>query len=271
VRSLKADQFFKVASLLGRLNEYLRTGAGVTEKVKNKTTLAEKDRKALTSAIKDISDSAEGVSASITIMAVDDLLKRLEGEATYEDLKEGVRDIEITFRREVSTVMMFAVDPRLGKLSGDSSQVFGLDFDSKFPSSLYDLEEACKCIAMGRSTASVFHLMRVMETLLRAVHACLGLPSPTGVDKNWGNMLQAIKTDMTSRNANGNSGWAGDDRRFFEDLYASIDAVRVAWRNTTMHVERRYDQDEAEHLLQVVKALAKKLAGRTDETGTPAA
>lgn len=148
---------------------------------------------------------------------------------------------------------------------------FGPEFQIKFPSALCDLEEGCNCLAMGRFTAAVFHLMRIMEILLRAVHACLGFQPASGIDKNWGNMLQAIKSNMNGRNANGNSGWTGKDRQFFEDLYASIDAVRVAWRNTTMHVEQRYDKDEAQHLFHVVKALSKKLSSRCDELGQPAA
>lgn len=219
-----------------------------------------------------VRDQAEEVNAKITVLAAAELLKALErDDATWDDLREGVQDIEATFRREASTMAMYAIDDDLRGLTDSCDKAFGTEFQIKFPSALYDLEEACNCLAMGRFTATVFHLMRIMEILLRAIHACLGLPPPSGADKNWGNMLQAIKANMNGRNANGNSGWTGKDRQFFEDLFASIDAVRVAWRNTTMHVEQRYDKEEAQHLFHVVKALSKKLADRCDETGAPIA
>jgi len=269
MKTLKADEFFKVGSLIGRLSEYLRNGADVAEKIKNKDTLTEKDKGHLSAALTNIQASAELIGANLTPIAVSELIANFDRDMTYQELKDGIRDIDVTFRREASLVAMYTMEPDLRDLAGDCDLVFGADFRVKIPSAVYDLEEACKCLAMARSTASVFHLMRIMEVLLRAIHACLGLPSPSGSDKNWGSMLQAIKATMTARNSNANAGWAAGDRQFFEDLYASIDAVRVAWRNTTMHIERRYDNDEAHHLLQVVKALSKKLANRCDEDGKP--
>jgi hypothetical protein len=38
----------------------------------------------------------------------------------------------------------------------------------------------------------------------------------------------------------------GKREEFFEIAYASLDAVRVAWRNPTTHVENKYTDDEAE-------------------------
>src|SRR5271170_1621727 len=49
----------------------------------------------------------------------------------------------------------------------------------------------------------------------------------------------------------------------------SLDAVRVAWRNTTMHVENKYTQEEAENIFIAVKGFMKKLASRCDENGDP--
>ena len=61
--------------------------------------------------------------------------------------------------------------------------------------------------------------------------------------------------------------------RFSSDLRRQGDrnAVRVAWRNGTMHVEKKYTEDEAEHLMAVVGGLMKKLACRMYENGEPKA
>jgi hypothetical protein len=59
------------------------------------------------------------------------------------------------------------------------------------------------------------------------------------------------------------------DGALFEELYASLDAVRNPWRNAPMHVERKYTDDEAEHIFVAVKGFMMKLASRCDEDGKP--
>jgi hypothetical protein len=116
--------------------------------------------------------------------------------------------------------------------------------------------------------------MRMMEIGVRAVARCLGIPDPTrAADRNWGNILRAIKNDLDAHGgAAPTKVWkVAGDKEFFEGAYASLDAVRVAWRNTTMHVENKYTDDEVEHILVAVKGFMMKLASRCDENGDPKA
>jgi hypothetical protein len=136
------------------------------------------------------------------------------------------------------------------------------------------LDEAAKCLALGRATACVFHLMRLMEVGIRAVARCLNIPDPTrAADRNWGAILREIKTDLDAHvGVAPMKAWAtSGDKELFESAYASLDAVRVAWRNTTMHVENKYTIDEGEHILAAVKGFMTKLASRCDENGDPKA
>lgn len=48
-------------------------------------------------------------------------------------------------------------------------------------------------------------------------------------------------------------------------------SVKDAWRNSTMHIERRYTDEEAEHILSAVRSFLKKIARRLDEDGLPLA
>ena len=41
--------------------------------------------------------------------------------------------------------------------------LFGAAVEAKFPEMSEDISEAGKCLALNRATASVFHLMRIME------------------------------------------------------------------------------------------------------------
>jgi hypothetical protein len=88
-------------------------------------------------------------------------------------------------------------------------------------------------------TAAVFHLMRTAEIGVRAVARCLGIPDPLKpAGRNWGSILVAVKAEMARRNGVNPPAWSlPDDRQFFDEAHTSLDAVRNAWRNTTMHVD----------------------------------
>jgi len=156
-------------------------------------------------------------------------------------------------------------------LYSPTEPLFGKQVDKAFPSASFEIDEAGKCRALGRNTASVFHLMRLMEICIKAAAACLGVPPPTtGSDRNWGVILKKIKDAVDAKNSA--KSWVNPtDKALFADIYASADAVRVAWRNATMHVENKYTAEEAEHIFSAVRALTKKLASRMDENGDPKA
>jgi len=143
------------------------------------------------------------------------------------------------------------------------SPLFGADVSTKFSSVAFEIEEAGKCLALGRSTACVFHLMRTLEVALDAVRICLGLPKPS--NPNWGAILTSIDSKITSMGKQ----WA--ERPFFQDVHAQLDIIRRAWRNSTMHVENVYTADEARVLFDVTKGFMAKIASRMDESGVPLA
>jgi hypothetical protein len=182
--------------------------------------------------------------------------------------------LHIKVRDELETRMFLSLSGPEADLYNDGVSFFGHDVETNFVSSIFELDEATKCLALGRATAGVFHLMRVMETCIRAIARCLGVPDPIRAgDRNWGNVLREIKADLDAHGGqNPTKIWnRTGDKEFFESAYTSIDAVRVAWRNTTMHVENKYTPEEAAHVFGAVKGFTMKLASRCDENGDPQA
>ena len=151
--------------------------------------------------------------------------------------------------------------------------MFGYQVCHKFPKeAAFEIAEAAKCLALSRSTAAVFHLMRVMEIGIRAVSSCLGIPDPVKPsERNWSKMLKNIMEDGIQRRWPTSAQRMAGDGAFFESLYVSLDAVRNPWRNSTMHIEHKYTNDDAEHIFVAVKGFMKKLATRCDENGLPLA
>jgi hypothetical protein len=149
---------------------------------------------------------------------------------------------------------------------------FGLAFQSKYPSAQFELEETMKCMALERSTAAVFHMMRMMEIAIRAVSRCLQIPDPVKpAEKNWGKILDKIwKEGIEKKWPTANDRAIGDGATF-EALHASLDAVKNPWRNSTMHVDNKYLPDESHDIYAAVRGFMKKLADRCDENGDPKA
>ena len=119
-----------------------------------------------------------------------------------------------------------------------SASLFGDLFAEKFRTDgVFELDEAAKCIALARPTASVFHLMRLMEVGVRALARCLDIPDPLKpAERNWGYVLAEIKKGIELRWPTAATRAHGDGA-LFEQLHVSLDAVRNPWRNATMHVE----------------------------------
>lgn len=147
-----------------------------------------------------------------------------------------------------------------------SRPLWGQTFHDKFASCRFDLEEAAKCLAVGRGTACAFHVVRILEIGLRAVRACLGVQAPlNGAERNWGQILLRIRDARAAKQ----KGWP--EKAYFDEVYALLDAVKGRWRDATMHVEEKYTEDEARRLLEVVQGFMQRLSERMDQEGCPKA
>lgn len=199
--------------------------------------------------------------------------KNLGQQYQISDLINVINIIYASVHGELDGRLFLGIHPSSAKYYSSPEAIFGSDVLAKFPSISYEIDEAAKCLALERHTASVFHLMRVMERCIFAIRMCLGLPDPVKLgDRNWGTILSRIKDEMERRNKSVPPQWLiSKDRSLFDDLYASLVAVKNAWRDPTMHVENMYVEENAAHILLTVKALTKKIASRMDENGLPPA
>lgn len=143
----------------------------------------------------------------------------------------------------------------------ENSKPFGDEVFDAFPSANDDLTEAATCLALERSTACVMHLMRAMEVVLAVLAKTLGVER----QNDWGSYLREIERELAKRAKI--VGARTPDEQFYAEATTSFDAVRRAWRNPTMHVEKIYSQQCAEDIFRAVKSfmylLATKIAEET--------
>jgi hypothetical protein len=124
----------------------------------------------------------------------------------------------------------------------------------RFPDATFDAEEAGKCLALDRPTACVFHLMRVTEYGLQAVGKLLKMKDPR---PNWEPIIAKIDAELkkpyAEREFKGNADTLAH-------ISAHFNAVKLAWRNRAMHVDRKHTTEEAREIYTATCGLMRYLA-----------
>lgn len=145
-----------------------------------------------------------------------------------------------------------------------TKSIVGSQCCTRFKSIKRDLEESAKCFALGRCTASVFHLMRVLEICLHAAEDSLKLPRLK--DPNWGVCLARWHAHAIPKLSQSHPVYTAHEA-FYKSVRATLCAVKDAWRNPTMHVERDYNETESRDIFTAVCVFARNLAEEIDENG----
>ena len=277
---LNASEFLQATSQIASLSAWIASRSS-DERNKDRAFYGEarvedEGRAHIRSRFKGLATHLDALGARITAMAAQDAEAVIERHfTTWANVRACLDEINNTLRRELSQATVLVLDPKERSYFAPNEPHFGPVFAAKFQSSaVFEIDEAAKCFALGRPTASVFHLMRIMEIGIHAVTACLGVQNPVKSGaRNWGNILSSIKVEIDCHSGTKpTKRWSiANDGEFFAGSYGFLDAVRIAWRNPTMHVENKYLPDEAETLFVTVRGFMKNLALRMDEDGNPRA
>jgi hypothetical protein len=138
----------------------------------------------------------------------------------------------------------------------DLANILGRTILDKVPDSAADIDEAGKCFALGRWTASVFHLMRVMEHGVQQFANMLGVTIKT--NDTWGQILNAI--DPAVKKMPTQTQQQIELQHKYQGLKASLHAVKDAWRNPTMHPQATYTEVETLEIINAVRTFLRRLA-----------
>lgn len=271
---LNAKFFFGVAVELRHL---VNLSANVSNKnldigVQDKSNLVAPHLDRLLSALSSIGAK----SALAPAIRLHELLKT-GASISYNDLAVRLNDIESRFADHLDHIKLFVLDEQESTLLAPAESLLAFSgtpiegLRSAFPSAVFEIEEAAKCLALDRHTASVFHCMRVMEVTISALAKFLEVPDPVkATDRNWGNMLGQIKTKIDSKWPKATR-FHGSDGSKMEALYVTLEAVKNPWRNATMHVETIYAPHEAMQIARCTGFFLLEVMKHCDEVGCPVA
>jgi len=172
------------------------------------------------------------------------------GKSTAE-LRALILDLVRRIQDEFSEQKILFISTADAALYLQEKPLFGDDVADAFPDAIEDISEAGKSLALGRHTASVFHLMRAMEAAVQRLCGKLGIENP---DREWGKLLSDIHNAIAVMPK-------GELRNTWSEAHANLYHVKQAWRNNTMHPKQTYTEEEARAVLQAVRTFMTQLAG----------
>jgi hypothetical protein len=212
-------------------------------------------RDGLAKALSHLAEECEAIGLPVSLAAIERAMAALEQSgADFPLAPHEVENLWMRVYDEVEKVKFFRVPETLATYYELDEQKWPIV--GKLPQVTEDVDEAGKCLACGRFTASVFHLMRVMELALQQMATALG--ASVGEKDAW---LTILKDRLEPAiNALPESTPAERERKKqFQQSRAHLHAVRLAWRNDTMHPKATYTQDEAIVLVEHVRTFTSHL------------
>lgn len=201
----------------------------------------------------DLAEAAEAMAAPITAKAARRAVTKLRGRKNPIPIGEIAaisNSLAEVLNDEVNEVELYCLSRGSGRFYSPGAPLFGTEVDARIDDASDDISEAGKCFAVGRYTASVFHLMRAMEAAVKMLCVEVGI---SNVDREWGKLLSDIAKAIEPMPK-------GAKRDEWSAVHANLYHVKQAWRNNTMHPKRTYTEEEAREVFEAVKAFMRHLA-----------
>lgn len=136
-----------------------------------------------------------------------------------------------------------------------------------FPSALLDIEEACKCYALERYTACVFHAMAVVQTGLYTMAHDLGVTLKYPVQSaDWHEIIVAIEGKIEPLRQLSRSHPQRDELlTFYSGCASQFRYFKDGWRNPVAHMRELYKRPDAYAILSHVRDFMELLSTRLHE------
>jgi len=254
MEQFSARAFYQLGKLLERVAEehrgYHPTAEALLLGIKVSDLLSEQRALGLREFASEVSQRCAELGLRVSKGHVDHIHKNA-ARLTNKQVASEIEHLDRTIRLEMENHLFFFMPPNQADYY-DKSELMGADVLAKFPDLRYDIVEAGNCYAASRSTAVVFHLMRIMEVGVQEFGKKLGVTLVQ--EKNWQNILDEINKAVKALPK-------GPQAVEMAHAAANLYSVKVAWRNEVMHPNDTYGHDEAKSLIGLVRVFMGQLAG----------
>jgi hypothetical protein len=171
-------------------------------------------------------------------------------------VQNSVRKFETVLDDEIAGAPIFCLE-RIGNLSTDNL----LDGASKGyapevlkvlpPNCIFEIDEAGRCLAFERATASGFHILRAVELSIKQYLTLIpGFIMPPLNRQNWGEYISLLKNNGASKN-----------------VTDTLQNVKDNYRNPLMHPEDVLEMKESISLFCICQAMIELLVDEIHRRG----
>ncbi len=197
----------------------------------------------------------ERLDLPATLAHVPRVRRALEEAATYYDVQNPIGELRSRMHDELKARLFLLVPPQEASYY-NQREPFGPEVAKRFPHATTDIESASDGIALGMHTASVFHLMRVMERGVQKFGKALKVALARGKKlaehpRRINKAIKALPENTPRLKAR---------KAEVATVSAYLYSVKLAWRNPVMHPKATYSPEEAVDVYGHVKSFMKKLA-----------
>ena len=239
---LQASPFILASSQIGQIHEQVRNGV-----LPVNSSWAH-----IAANLKELRVQCEQLVLSATVAQLERIdLMIADGINNVPMFTAALMEVTSRMNDELSARYVYCLDSK--QATYIQAHQFAVVASDRFPDAIPDMEEAAKCYAFERPTACIFHLMRVTEYGINAIAKLLNIPdhNPT-----WEPIIRKIdaelKLDYKHRQYKGS-------QDLLANMSTHLHAVKVAWRNKTMHVEKINTMEHAKEIYDATCGLMRYL------------
>lgn len=84
---------------------------------------------------------------------------------------------------------------------------------------------------------------------------------------SWESYIKQIGDNIQQKYKHKGIKWKRDES-FFKEILGDLEAIKIAWRNPTMHIVRKYGSEEAEQIFKAVRVFMQDITKRLDGSST---
>lgn len=214
--------------------------------------------------LRSLDSACDQLDLPMTRLAVKREIERFEDQNRGHGRFSSIRYLNgmlATLRDELST-RVFLYLPRKSQGLWEDQAPFGRTVKTVFSQCTTDIEEAARCLALERATASVFHIMRVFEIGMRALIHTFDdgdnwLEIEASKEHGWFDLTRRVFQEASNKTVNAR--WS--DKKDRLHAHAShVRNIKDAWRNQTFHLERHYNLEEAQRIFDTSRIFMQHLA-----------
>jgi hypothetical protein len=188
---------------------------------------------------------------------------------TCADLYISLHNFQALLRSELGRQLFLEVDAQDAHFF-EQEHLFGEGVYDAFKSARDDIKEAGNCLACGRATATVFHLMRAAEiglALLLLTEECnlLSVPTSRSTYANGKKFISRLENKVAEIQNYKLSHAREKQLTFYHGAMVELRAFKSI-RNPTMHARETYDIHQARSAMTHISVFMRILAEKISES-----